>query len=159
MKSRCPVPSNLSFIMKYDRVLENHRWQVLNFNRALFSQCIKEHDVQIHITATWIPILLWAFSDLLEWSVAKFLVPYWRDKVDYGMGLLNWPASLCSLTGWYDNPMPELTLSPQSGLWIGPLMLSELPPPPSLLLTGRIFGYIARKSVNKMSRRFPLLKK
>jgi hypothetical protein len=27
-----------------------------------------------------------------------------------------WPASLCSLTGRYVNPMPQSTLSPQSGL-------------------------------------------
>jgi hypothetical protein len=31
--------------------------------------------------------------------VAKFLVPFCGDKVDYGIGLSYRPASLCSLTG------------------------------------------------------------
>ncbi len=34
------------------------------------------------------------------------------DKVDYGIGLSYWPASLCSLAGRYENPMPQSTLSP-----------------------------------------------
>jgi hypothetical protein len=42
----------------------------------------------------------------LDIYVAKFVVPYWREKVDYGIGLSYWPTSLCSLTGLYDNPMP-----------------------------------------------------
>ena len=46
-------------------------------------------------------------------TVAKFIVPYWDIKL----------CSLCSLTGRYDIPMPWLTLSPQSGTWIGPLLM------------------------------------
>ncbi len=37
------------------------------------------------------------------------------DIVDSGIGLSNRPASLCNLAGRYDNPMPESTLSSQSG--------------------------------------------
>jgi hypothetical protein len=37
------------------------------------------------------------------------------DIVDYGKGLSYRPASLCSLAGRYDNPMPELPLYPPSG--------------------------------------------
>ncbi len=37
--------------------------------------------------------------------VAKFIVAYWLDKVDYGIGLSYRRASLCSLTGRYDNPV------------------------------------------------------
>ncbi len=43
--------------------------------------------------------------------VAKCIVPE-EDIVDSGLGLSYRPASLCSLTGRYDNPMPESTLSP-----------------------------------------------
>ncbi len=42
-------------------------------------------------------------------AVAKFIVPNWGDKVDSGVGLSYLPASLCSLAGRYDNPMPEST--------------------------------------------------
>jgi hypothetical protein len=38
-------------------------------------------------------------------QVAKFLVPYGRDKVDFDITLSYLPASQCSLTGRYDNPM------------------------------------------------------
>jgi hypothetical protein len=37
------------------------------------------------------------------------------DIVDSGIGLLYWPASLCSLVGRFDNYMLELALYPQSG--------------------------------------------
>jgi hypothetical protein len=37
------------------------------------------------------------------------------DIVDSGTGLSDLPASLCSLADRYDNPMPESTVSPQSG--------------------------------------------
>jgi hypothetical protein len=47
-------------------------------------------------------------------AVAKFLVPDWGYKVDCGIGLSYWPASICSLAGRYDYPMPQWTLSPQS---------------------------------------------
>jgi len=35
-----------------------------------------------------------------------FMVTDWGDKVGYGIGLSYWPASICSLSGRYDNPMP-----------------------------------------------------
>ncbi len=48
-------------------------------------------------------------------TVAEFIDLWLGDKVNSGIGLSYWPASPCSLAGGYDNPMPELTLSPQSG--------------------------------------------
>ncbi len=41
--------------------------------------------------------------------VAKFIVPDWGDKFDSEIWLSNRPASLCSLSGRYYNPMPEST--------------------------------------------------
>jgi hypothetical protein len=38
-------------------------------------------------------------------TVFKVIVPDWEDKVDCAIGLSYRPASLCSLTGRYDNPM------------------------------------------------------
>ncbi len=46
--------------------------------------------------------------------VAKFIDPWLEDKVNSGIELSYRPASHSSLTGRYDNPVPELTLSPQS---------------------------------------------
>jgi len=37
------------------------------------------------------------------------------DEVNSGIGLSYRPSSPCSLASQNDNPMPELTLSPQSG--------------------------------------------
>ncbi len=34
------------------------------------------------------------------------------DKVDYGIRLSYRPASLCSLTGWYDNPYAIVNFIP-----------------------------------------------
>jgi hypothetical protein len=48
-------------------------------------------------------------------SVAKFLVPDWGDTVDSGIGLSYRPARLHRMSGWYDNTMPEASVSPQSG--------------------------------------------
>jgi hypothetical protein len=48
-------------------------------------------------------------------SVAKFVVTRKGNIVDSGIGLSYRPASLCSLAGRYVNPMPESTLSHQSG--------------------------------------------
>jgi hypothetical protein len=45
-------------------------------------------------------------------SVAEFIVPDWGDKVNYAIGLSYRPARLHRLAGRYDNPMPELTISP-----------------------------------------------
>jgi hypothetical protein len=36
----------------------------------------------------------------------QFIVPDWGDLVNYDTGLSYRPASQCSLTGRYDNPMP-----------------------------------------------------
>ncbi len=56
---------------------------------------------------------------LLTWPVAKFIVPYWGDNVDYGIGLSYRPATYSLLyvawrAGTYDNPITLSTLSPQS---------------------------------------------
>ncbi len=52
-------------------------------------------------------------------TVAKFIVHDWGDIVDSGIELSYRPASQCSLSGRYDNPMPESSLSPQRrGRWI-----------------------------------------
>jgi hypothetical protein len=47
--------------------------------------------------------------------VAEFIDPDCGDEVNSGIGLLYRPDRLRALAGRYDNPMPELTLSPQSG--------------------------------------------
>ncbi len=47
--------------------------------------------------------------------VAEFIDPDWGDKVNSGMGLSYWPARLHWPAGRYNNPMPELTLSPSHG--------------------------------------------
>jgi hypothetical protein len=51
-------------------------------------------------------------------AVGEFINPWLGDKVDSGIEF-SYPARQpmlpCSLAGRYDNPMPELTLSPQSG--------------------------------------------
>jgi hypothetical protein len=49
-------------------------------------------------------------------TVAKFIVPYCRDKFDRGIGFSYRPASLCGLTSRYDSPKPLSTLSSQSGI-------------------------------------------
>jgi hypothetical protein len=48
----------------------------------------------------------------------QILSPWLGDIVASGIALLFWPASLCSLAGRYDNPMPESTISPSQGLRI-----------------------------------------
>jgi hypothetical protein len=46
-------------------------------------------------------------------TVAKFIVPDWGDKAGSGVRLSSYrPARLHRLTGRYDNPMPESTISP-----------------------------------------------
>jgi hypothetical protein len=52
----------------------------------------------------------------MQQSSGQIHSPLRGAKVDYSIRLSSRPASLCSLTPCrYDNPMPELTLSPQSG--------------------------------------------
>jgi hypothetical protein len=46
-------------------------------------------------------------------SVSKFIVPDWGIKLTTVVVGTGPPA--CSLTGRFDNPLPKLTLSPQSG--------------------------------------------
>ncbi len=48
-------------------------------------------------------------------AVAEFIDPWLGDKVNSGIGLSYRTASPCSLAGRYNNPMPELAISPQSG--------------------------------------------
>jgi len=57
-------------------------------------------------------------ADILFCS--QILIPWLGDKVDSGIGLSYRPARLhrLRLAGWYDNPMPESTLSPSQGLRI-----------------------------------------
>ncbi len=43
--------------------------------------------------------------------MAKFIVSYWGDKVNFGIELAYPPARLHRLAGWCDNPMPESTKS------------------------------------------------
>jgi hypothetical protein len=86
-----------------------------------------------HPMGVRIPLMM--FSSL--YTVAKFILPDWMDKVDSGTGL--WSAGLCSLEGRYyygmglsyrpaglhrladryHNPMPESNI-PQSGtlIWL-----------------------------------------
>ncbi len=47
-----------------------------------------------------------------QYSIPEFIDPDWGDKVNSGIGLLYRPARLHGVAGRYDNPMPELTLSP-----------------------------------------------
>jgi hypothetical protein len=47
--------------------------------------------------------------------VTIFIVHDREDKVDSNIGMSYRPASLCRLPGRYNNPMPESTLSSQSG--------------------------------------------
>ncbi len=63
------------------------------------------------MTIFYPPSILWALS----WTSSKIHSLWMGDIVDSGIGLLYRPASLFSLGGRYDNPMPESTLSPQSG--------------------------------------------
>jgi hypothetical protein len=49
-------------------------------------------------------------------AVTIFIVPDFGDIADYGKGFSNGPTRPHRLTGWYDNPMPTLTISPQSGI-------------------------------------------
>ncbi len=48
-------------------------------------------------------------------SCSQIHSPRLGDKVESGIGLSYLPANQCSLAGRCDNPMPELTLSPQTG--------------------------------------------
>ncbi len=50
-------------------------------------------------------------------TAAEFIDPGGGDKADSGIGLSYWPALLHGLAVQYDNPMPELTLSPQSEIY------------------------------------------
>jgi hypothetical protein len=56
---------------------------------------------------------------MMENPVAEFKHPDWGDKVNSGIGLgLSYlPARLHGLGGRYEKPMPESTLSPQSGIY------------------------------------------
>jgi hypothetical protein len=48
-------------------------------------------------------------------SSGRFIDPRLGDKVNSCIELSYRPAGPCSLAGRFDNPAPELTLSPQSG--------------------------------------------
>jgi hypothetical protein len=72
------------------------------------------------IKAYWSCMLLCDMSFFLKHRgygnpSAEFKDPDWNDTVNFGIGLLYRPARLHGLAGWYDNPMPESTLSPSQG--------------------------------------------
>jgi hypothetical protein len=48
-------------------------------------------------------------------TLAEFIDPDWGVKVNSGIGLSYRHARLHGLTGRYDNPMPELTISSSHG--------------------------------------------
>ncbi len=50
--------------------------------------------------------------------VVEFIDPWLGDKVNSDKGLSYRPARLHVQAGRYDNRMPELTLSPQSGIYL-----------------------------------------
>ncbi len=52
---------------------------------------------------------------MVESPVTEFKDSGWGDKTNSGIGLSYQPARLDGLAGWHDNPMPELTLSPNHG--------------------------------------------
>ncbi len=54
-------------------------------------------------------------------TAAKFIVPDWGVKVDFGIRFSYRPARLHWLAGRYDNPMPASPIFPFQGLWIWPL--------------------------------------
>jgi hypothetical protein len=87
------------------------------------------HNSCTHPIGASIPPMM--FSSL--YTVAKFIVPDWGDKVDsgielwyrsaslagrygYGIGLSYRPAGLYRLADWYHNPMPKSTIFPSQGL-------------------------------------------
>jgi hypothetical protein len=59
-----------------------------------------------------------SFEIFFWMSNSQILSPWLRNIVDSRIGLSCRPASLCSLAGRYDNPMPESTISPTQGLRI-----------------------------------------
>jgi hypothetical protein len=50
------------------------------------------------------------------YTLAEFIDTDWGDKVNSGIGSY-WLARLHRTAGRYDNPILELTLSPQSGIY------------------------------------------
>ncbi len=82
-----------------------------------------------NLTIPWSVEIFILFLHFTVHPVAKFLVPDWwiyswlRHRVfvparQATIGLSYRPASLCSLTARYDNPMPEATISTIQGLKI-----------------------------------------
>jgi len=62
----------------------------------------------------------WVYPSKISLYRSQIHSPWLGDMVDsgdpgIGCGRPYKPVSLCSQAGRYDNPMPELTLSPQSG--------------------------------------------
>ncbi len=59
-----------------------------------------------------LPLRAGTYNFNYERYSSQFIVPDWRDKVDSGIGLFGpacQPMYVYSLSGQYDNPMPELT--------------------------------------------------
>ncbi len=74
------------------------------------------------------------FFPVKSFCVAEFIDPEWEDKINSSIGLSYRPARRHRTAGRYDNPMPELTLSPSPGsmnsksksLNIGKHLMTEL---------------------------------
>ncbi len=73
-------------------------------------QHIFQHEM-FSTTCSQIPLLLFQLNSII-------LSPWLGDIVDSGIGLSYRPAMLHRLEGWYDNPLPESTISPSQGLRI-----------------------------------------
>jgi hypothetical protein len=56
----------------------------------------------------------------ISYTVVKFIVPDWGDKVNSGIGLSCRPARLHRLAGRYGNLTPETTITPSQAtvLWM-----------------------------------------
>ncbi len=61
--------------------------------------------VQINNVNNFSLFCLFSISHAYTDSCSQINIPLLLDKVDYGIGLSYRPASLCSLTGRYGNPM------------------------------------------------------
>ncbi len=63
-------------------------------------------------------LVIWGGGVESGWRpLSEFLDPDWGDKVNSGLWLPYWPARLHGTVVRNDNPMPELTLSPSSGIY------------------------------------------
>ncbi len=57
-----------------------------------------------------------SYKFIAKLSEDQFILPYWENKVDYGIVLSYRPVRLHRLAGGYDNLMTWSTLSPSKRL-------------------------------------------